>query len=72
MYWSMLSSTALLCIVDLTSIVDLICVCWNVSYAEELLLLECNVCEGITAVVLSRCRSLYLTLCGSLWTSMAS
>ena len=37
MYWSMLSSTALVCIVDLTSIVDLICVCWNVTYAEELL-----------------------------------
>ena len=31
------SSTALMCIVDLTSIVDLICVCWNVTYAEELL-----------------------------------
>ena len=37
MYWSMLSSTALVCIVDPTSIVDLICVCWNVTYAEELL-----------------------------------
>ena len=37
MYWSMLSSTALVCIVDLTSIVDLICVCWNVTYVEELL-----------------------------------
>ena len=36
-YWSMLSSTALVCIVDLTSIVDLICVCWDVTYAEELL-----------------------------------
>ena len=72
MYWSMLSSTALVCIVDLTSIVDLICVCWNVTYEEELLLLECNVCGGITVVVLSRCRILYLTLCGSLWTSMAS
>ena len=35
MYWSMLSSTALVCIVDLTSIVDLICVCWNVTYAED-------------------------------------
>ena len=33
----MLSSTALVCIVDLASIVDLICVCWNVTYAEELL-----------------------------------
>ena len=30
------------------------------------------VCGGITAEVLSRCRSLYVTLCGSLWTSMAS
>ena len=37
MYWSMLSSTALVCIVDLTSIVDLMCVGWNVTYAEELL-----------------------------------
>ena len=37
MYWSMLSSTALVCIVDLTGIVDLICVGWNVTYAEELL-----------------------------------
>ena len=37
MYWSIRSSTALVCIVDLTSIVDLICVCWNVTYAEELL-----------------------------------
>ena len=34
--------------------------------------LECNACGGITAVVLSRCSSLYLTLRGSLWTSMAS
>ena len=34
--------------------------------------LECNVCGAITAVMLSRCRSLYFTLCGSLWTSMAS
>ena len=31
-------------------------------------LLKCNLCGGITAVVLSRCRSLYSTLCGSLWT----
>ena len=31
------SSTALVCIVDLTSIVDLICVCRNVTYAEGLL-----------------------------------
>ena len=68
----MLSSTALVCIVDLISIVDKICVCWNVTYAEELLMLERNVCAGITAVVLCRCRSLYLTICGSLWTSMAS
>ena len=52
MYWSMLSSAGLVCIVYLTSIVDLICVCWNVTYAEE-----------ITVVVLSRCRSLHLTLC---------
>ena len=37
MYWSMLSSTALVGIVDLISIVDLICVCWNATYAEELL-----------------------------------
>ena len=37
MYWSMLSSTALVCIVDLTSIVDLICVCWNLTYTVELL-----------------------------------
>ena len=37
MYWSMLSSTDLVCIVDFTSIVELICVCWNVTYAEELL-----------------------------------
>ena len=33
----MLSSTALVCIVNLTSIVHLVCVCWNVTYAEELL-----------------------------------
>ena len=33
----MLSSTALVCIVDLTSIVDLICVCWNLTYTVELL-----------------------------------
>ena len=37
MYWSMLSSTALVCILDLTTVVDLIWVCWNVTYAEELL-----------------------------------
>ena len=37
MYRSMFSSTALVCVVDLTSIVDLICACWNVTYAEELL-----------------------------------
>ena len=49
----MLSSTALVCIVNVTSIVDLILRMW---------LLECNVCGGITAVVLSRCRSLYLIL----------
>ena len=38
-YWSMLSSTALVCIEDLTIniIVDLICFCWSVSYAEELM-----------------------------------
>ena len=29
--------TALVCIVDLESIVDLIGICWNVTYAEELL-----------------------------------
>ena len=49
------------------------CVCHR-SYQyrrSHMCLLECNVCGGITAVVLSRCRSLYLTLCGSLWTSMA-
>ena len=72
MYWVLLSSTAVVCIVDLTRVVDLICFCRNVTYAEELPLLECNVCGGITDVVLSRYRSLYLTLCGSLWTSMAS
>ena len=33
----MLNSTALVCIVDLTSIVDLICVRWMVTYAKELL-----------------------------------
>ena len=49
----MLSSTALVCIVNVTSIVDLIL---------RMCLLECNVCGGITAVVLSRCRSLYLIL----------
>ena len=37
MYWSLLSITAVVCIVHLTSIADLICVCWNVTYAEELL-----------------------------------
>ena len=37
MYWSMLSSTALVCIVDLTTIIDVICVCWNVTYVGELL-----------------------------------
>ena len=31
------SVALLLCIVDLTSIVDLMCVGWNVTYAEELL-----------------------------------
>ena len=36
MYWSMRSSAALVCIVDLTRIVDLICVRFNVTYAEEL------------------------------------
>ena len=66
------STTALVCIVDLTRVVDLICFCRNVTYAEELPLLECNVCGGITAVVLPRCGSLYLTLCGSLSTLMAS
>ena len=35
-YWAVLSSTALVCIVNLTIIVDLICVCWNVTHAEEL------------------------------------
>ena len=39
---------------------------------SHMCLLECNVRGGITAVVLSRCRSLYVTLCGSLWTSIAS
>ena len=33
----MLSRTALVCIVDLTSIVDLVCVRWNGTYADELL-----------------------------------
>ena len=33
----MLTSTALMCIVDLTSVVDLLCVCWNVMYAEVLM-----------------------------------
>ena len=37
MYWSILNSITLVCIVDLTSIVGLVCVCWNVTYAEELL-----------------------------------
>ena len=31
----MLSSTALVCIIDNVSIVDLISVCWNVRYAKE-------------------------------------
>ena len=57
MYWSMLRGIALVCIVDPTNTVDLTC------------LLECNVFGGITAVVLSRCRSIYLTLCGSNITS---
>ena len=34
---------------------------------SHMCVLECNVCGGITAVVLSRCRSLYLTL---LWISL--
>ena len=33
---------------------------------SHICLLEFNVWGGITAVVLSRCRSRYLTLCGSL------
>ena len=37
MYWLLLRSAALVCIVDLTSIVDLTYACWNVTYAEELL-----------------------------------
>ena len=57
MYWSMLRGIALVCIVDPTNTVDLTC------------LLECNVFGGITAVGLSRCRSIYLTLCGSNITS---
>ena len=50
MYWSMLSSTALVCIVDFTSIVELICVCWNVTYAEELLPSCCLVAGAPTSL----------------------
>ena len=56
MYWSMLSRTALVCIVDLTRIVDLICVCWNVTYAEELL-----------PLVAGASTSLFVDLSGPPW-----
>ena len=49
----MLSSTTLVCIVDLMCIVDHMC------------LLACNVCGGITAVAFSCCGILHITLCGS-------
>ena len=81
MYWSMLSSTALVCIVDLTSIVDLMCVCWDVTYAEELLLLECTHAEELLLLectyaeeLLPKCclvagasTSLFVDLCGPPW-----
>ena len=59
MYWSMLSSTAPVCIVDLTSILDLICVCWNVTYAEELLP-WCYLVAGAST-------SLFMDLSGPPW-----
>ena len=49
----MLSSTTLVCIVDLMCIVDHMC------------LLACNVCGGITAVAFSCCGILHLALRGS-------
>ena len=49
----MVSSTTLVCIVDLMCVVDHMC------------LLACNVCGGITAVAFSCCGILHLTLCGS-------
>ena len=54
------------------SVAQLLCVRSHYYRRSHMYLLECNVCRGITAVVLSRCRSLYLTPCGSLWTPMAS
>ena len=59
MSWSMLISTALVCIVDLTSIVDFICVCWNVTHAEELLPWCCLVAGAST--------SLFVDLSGLPW-----
>ena len=59
MYWSMLSSTALVCIVDLTSIVDLIYVRWNVTYAEQLLP-SCYLVAGAST-------SLFVDLYGPRW-----
>ena len=53
----MLSSTALVCIVDVTSILDVICACWNVTYVEELLPYCYLVAEAST--------SLFVDLSGS-------
>ena len=59
MYWSMLSSTALVCIVDLISFVDLVCVRWNVTYAED--------CRSVVSLQEPLRHSLW-----SFWTCMAS
>ena len=55
----MLTSTALMCIVDLTSVVDLLCVCWNVMYAE-VLMPWCYLVAGAST-------SLFVDLSGPPW-----
>ena len=47
------------CSVALPFCVDLMCI------VDHMCLLACNVCGGITAVALSCCGILHLTLCGS-------
>ena len=72
MYWSKLSSTALVCIVDLSCIVDLKCACWNIAYAEELLPISYvslgmyrkrrNYCRGVISVQENLPHSLWVSL----------
>ena len=52
----MLRSTALVCILDLMSMVELMCVCWNVTCAEELLP-QCYLVAGA-----SKPHSLWISL----------